>query len=821
MNKLRHILGTTTLIAVLFSAGVTTAHAGFLDALSSALNGLTVTSSRDTGASPSSGPVGGITRNELSSAASSNTTPQLVPGGTLKDLQIACAGSSTANCYATLSWSTAGSALKGAPISDVGIIDNATGQPAKTGSWVPGVNYIFDDAEGSMTFRLPVGSYTAYLWGWDAQETQVELDHKAITITGSERYVDPDSDTGSAAKPTGSLSVAGCTMYGPPAPPTCPVVVTWKDVQNSTSEGKPFVVMNVIDSSSNFFGGAAQEGKNYHADTVASGSFTFHLAPGTYAIPLYGWYQGAYSLIDSKVVTVSEAVPTLCQGTNTPSTGCVLPDTGTTPTATLTVNGGSSATVKAGQPIVYNWSSTNATSFSSTFTEDSPSCGFSGTGPFKWVADTSTGSVNSSAIECQGGHTYTITYVAKNAAGAEASASVTVSVTSNCQFTFNGACISGSPQAGSTNTPSNPTTQTGGTGSGPTGSLVTSGNCRTSSAGGTCAVSVSFTTQNSFNPPPYPSAAVSVRGDNGYYATYSSRAVAGQAYVGGRYIDNLPPNGYTFNLPKGTYTIELLGWNYYAMDPTTGTHSSPIASTTIVVSDPSTTAPAPAAPVRADSVTPTSSTVSNTAAPTSKPTGTFAATNCTATSGTCGVAVTWDSVQNSLYQGAPYVIINVIDAKTGAFFKGASVEGVSTHQAQTTNGSFTFQLPPGTYNIALYGWYNNTYSLIDLKQAVVGSTNGAAAITALLNFNRATPEAAPSATIKQKISITHILSRGMSGSDVNQLQLFLNEKGYLDAPVSGYFGPKTEEAVKKYQKDHNIEQTGVCGHNTINAIVGE
>jgi peptidoglycan hydrolase-like protein with peptidoglycan-binding domain len=48
--------------------------------------------------------------------------------------------------------------------------------------------------------------------------------------------------------------------------------------------------------------------------------------------------------------------------------------------------------------------------------------------------------------------------------------------------------------------------------------------------------------------------------------------------------------------------------------------------------------------------------------------------------------------------------------------------------------------------------------------------------------------------------------------------LFLVKQGYLKAPASGYFGPVTEAALKVYQKEHNIEQTGVAGSATAASI---
>lgn len=72
------------------------------------------------------------------------------------------------------------------------------------------------------------------------------------------------------------------------------------------------------------------------------------------------------------------------------------------------------------------------------------------------------------------------------------------------------------------------------------------------------------------------------------------------------------------------------------------------------------------------------------------------------------------------------------------------------------------------------------------------------------------------------------LSLGLSGDDVTVIQNVLIAKGYLKAgSASGYFGPLTEAAVKKFQCDQNIVCTGgsssgfgVVGGKTAAALSG-
>ncbi|MDE2001729.1 MAG: peptidoglycan-binding protein [Patescibacteria group bacterium] len=48
------------------------------------------------------------------------------------------------------------------------------------------------------------------------------------------------------------------------------------------------------------------------------------------------------------------------------------------------------------------------------------------------------------------------------------------------------------------------------------------------------------------------------------------------------------------------------------------------------------------------------------------------------------------------------------------------------------------------------------------------------------------------------------LSRGSRGADVTDLQNFLTDQGAYSGPATGYFGPLTEAAVKKFQSDNDI-----------------
>ena len=63
---------------------------------------------------------------------------------------------------------------------------------------------------------------------------------------------------------------------------------------------------------------------------------------------------------------------------------------------------------------------------------------------------------------------------------------------------------------------------------------------------------------------------------------------------------------------------------------------------------------------------------------------------------------------------------------------------------------------------------------------------------------------------------TTTLKRGSGGEEVKNLQIFLSQFSdiYPQRIVSGYFGPLTDAAVKKFQKKYSLEQVGIVGPKT-------
>lgn len=63
-----------------------------------------------------------------------------------------------------------------------------------------------------------------------------------------------------------------------------------------------------------------------------------------------------------------------------------------------------------------------------------------------------------------------------------------------------------------------------------------------------------------------------------------------------------------------------------------------------------------------------------------------------------------------------------------------------------------------------------------------------------------------------------LLRRGAKGEPVAKLQRRLKELGVDPGPIDGDFGPRTENAVRKYQKQQDLDSDGVVGPKTWNKL---
>jgi lysozyme family protein len=65
------------------------------------------------------------------------------------------------------------------------------------------------------------------------------------------------------------------------------------------------------------------------------------------------------------------------------------------------------------------------------------------------------------------------------------------------------------------------------------------------------------------------------------------------------------------------------------------------------------------------------------------------------------------------------------------------------------------------------------------------------------------------------------INKGDKGVGVMLLQGILHKLGYDISDVDGNFGSETTAAVKAFQSDMDLEDDGVVGKNTANAIINE
>lgn len=61
---------------------------------------------------------------------------------------------------------------------------------------------------------------------------------------------------------------------------------------------------------------------------------------------------------------------------------------------------------------------------------------------------------------------------------------------------------------------------------------------------------------------------------------------------------------------------------------------------------------------------------------------------------------------------------------------------------------------------------------------------------------------------------TAAIQQGDRGSEVTALQERLKELGYFNTNITGYFGPVTQRAVARFQRDKGLEADGVVGTQT-------
>ncbi|PTL76870.1 peptidoglycan-binding protein [Vitiosangium sp. GDMCC 1.1324] len=85
------------------------------------------------------------------------------------------------------------------------------------------------------------------------------------------------------------------------------------------------------------------------------------------------------------------------------------------------------------------------------------------------------------------------------------------------------------------------------------------------------------------------------------------------------------------------------------------------------------------------------------------------------------------------------------------------------------------------------------------------------------------PSSKPTTSTGSKPSATlnGLLKEGSRGAQVLDAQKELKAAGFNPGPLDGIFGPKTEAAVKAFQKSHGLVQDGIIGPKTWSALKGD
>lgn len=79
--------------------------------------------------------------------------------------------------------------------------------------------------------------------------------------------------------------------------------------------------------------------------------------------------------------------------------------------------------------------------------------------------------------------------------------------------------------------------------------------------------------------------------------------------------------------------------------------------------------------------------------------------------------------------------------------------------------------------------------------------------------------ASSSTDVLETLSLLRNLREGMSGDDVKALQAILSsDPSIYQGDITGFFGKKTLESLKKFQKKHGFETVGFAGPKTIKKL---
>lgn len=73
-------------------------------------------------------------------------------------------------------------------------------------------------------------------------------------------------------------------------------------------------------------------------------------------------------------------------------------------------------------------------------------------------------------------------------------------------------------------------------------------------------------------------------------------------------------------------------------------------------------------------------------------------------------------------------------------------------------------------------------------------------------------------SIQSREEIPAYSQNGSSGTEVEEIQRVLAERGIFKGEITGYYGAQTEEAVRTFQKQQGLNQTGIADDATLKRL---
>ena len=161
---------------------------------------------------------------------------------------------------------------------------------------------------------------------------------------------------------------------------------------------------------------------------------------------------------------------------------------------------------------------------------------------------------------------------------------------------------------------------------------------------------------------------------------------------------------------------------------------------------------------------------------------------------------------------------NITTSGLFSWFPQGSDAGVHVLTIKGTVGAFGDSTTT-TQTITVVGAGGATQSTLAATSSAASGTSLSvlqAQLAALLAQTKAQSNTTSTASVAP--AFTSNLHSGMQSDDVSRLQTLLLQQGFFSGTPSGYYGPQTTTAVKKFQKAHGLDQLGTVGPGTRAAL---